>query len=157
MNAQRCALRAIVAAAMIATSVAATAGAMTEGQVRARVDHHLRHVADLVGHFDTLVGSECPRFENPEAWSLYVDGEADRLVLLVAHLEQAWIEAKRSPDDELRRAAKAPRRQKEHARQLADKLSACASLNRASFSPLLVWQRVEREVPRRRLEIALPE
>jgi hypothetical protein len=81
--------------------------------VKARVAHHLRHVEHIADHFETLIAESCPRFPWPEAWDTYVDAETDRLVLLMAHLEQAWIEAKRTPDDEIRRAAKAPRRQAE--------------------------------------------
>jgi hypothetical protein len=146
----------MIGAAALCLGSAATAEAMTAVEMKARVDHHLREAATLVAHFETVVTADCPRFPDAEAWNHYVDGEADRLALLAAHVEQAWVEAKRHPDDDVRRAAKAPRRQKEQARQLVDKLSSCAALNGASFSPLLVWQRVERDVPRRRAEIALP-
>lgn len=149
--------RVVVAATLLVAAIASTAAAITPGQVRARVDHHLRKVADLVGHFETVLGSDCPRLPGPDAWASYVDGETDRLVSLAAHLEQAWVEAKRSPDDDIRRAAKAPRRQTDQARQLVGKLSSCAALNNASFSPLVVWRRIERELPRRQAEIALPE
>jgi hypothetical protein len=125
--------------------------------VKARVAHHLRHVEHIADHFETLIAESCPRFPSCEAWDTYVDGETDRLVLLVAHLEQAWIEAKRGPDDEIRRAAKAPRRQADQMRLLMDKLNACAEMNGASFAPHALWRRVERDVPRRQAEIALPQ
>ncbi|HEU4439580.1 MAG TPA: hypothetical protein VFT36_10020, partial [Methylomirabilota bacterium] len=76
--------------------------------------------------------------------------------LLLANLEQAWIEAKSTGDDDVRRAAKAPRRRADQARALLDKLSGCASANGASIFPRELWRRIEREVPRRRAEIALP-
>ena len=124
---------------------------------RARVDHHVRHVQQLTGHFETVMAEDCQRFPSREAWDRYVDGEIDQLVLLMAHLEQAWVEAKRTPDDDVRRAAKAPRRHSDQMRQLMDKLNACAELNGVAFAPATVWRRVEREVPRRQAEIALPQ
>jgi hypothetical protein len=130
---------------------------MTASEVRARVDHHLREVAGLFDHFESVIQGDCPRFSAPVGWTAYLDGETDRVVLLLAHLEQAWVEAKRSPDDDIRRAAKAPRRRQAQAQQLVDKLSSCAALNGVPFSPLLVWQRIEHDVPLRQARIALPE
>ena len=78
------------------------------------------------------------------------------MTLLVAHVERAWIEAKRVGDDDVRRAAKAPRRRLEEARGAIEKLQTCAADNGASFSPLSVWNRIEREAPRRQEAIALP-
>ena len=75
----------------------------------------------------------------------------------MAHLEQAWTEAKSVKDDDLRREAKAPRRRVEDGRRLVEKLQACAARNHAPFDPLGVWIRIEREVPRRQTEVALPE
>ena len=136
---------------------AASAGALTNEQVRARVDHHVGQAANLVAHFETLVKADCPRFPDADAWNAYLDTEAERMALLAAHLDQAWIEAKRSPDDDIRRAAKAPRRQAPQGRQLVDKLTACATLNGTTFSPLEVFRSLQVEVPRRRAEIVLPE
>ena len=145
--------------ALVVTLLAtpALASETTTAAARARVEHHLRHVERLTGHFDTLLTANCPRFDSPDEWQSYVEAETDRLILLVAHLEQAWVEAKRTGDDEVRRAAKAPRRQGDQARDLVDKLTACAGTNGTSFSPLAVWRRVERELPRRQAEIALPQ
>jgi len=142
---------------VIGVASAVSAGALTNEQVRARVDHHVRQAADLVTHFEALVNADCQRFADADAWNAYLDTEADRMALLAAHLDQAWIEAKRSPDDDIRRAAKAPRRQAPEARQLVDKLTACATLNGTTFSPLDVFRRLQVEVPRRRAEIVLPE
>ena len=80
----------------------------------------------------------------------------ERATLLVAHVEQAWVEAKRVGDDDVRRAAKAPRRRLGEARGAIEKLQTCAADNGASFSPLAVWNRIEREAPRRQDAIALP-
>jgi hypothetical protein len=122
----------------------------------ARVQHHLREVAPIVEHFETVLAGECPRFSGRDQWRAYLDAEIERVVLLVAHLEQAWIEAKQAPDDDTRRVAKAPRKQVERARLLVDKLQVCAEENGASFAPQSVWRRIEREVPQRQADIALP-
>jgi hypothetical protein len=121
-----------------------------------RVAYHLREVDELATHFESVLASECPRFATPERWQGYVDGEMDRVVLLVAHLEEAWLEAKQTHDKELRRIAKAPRRRLDEARTLLDKFQRCAGDNGSSVAPLALWQRIEREVPRRQAEIALP-
>jgi hypothetical protein len=126
-------------------------------EARARVQHHLRQVERLSGHFETVLTASCPRFPNPAAWDAYVETEMEQVLLLVAHLEQAWAEAKRTDDDDVRRTAKAPRRQRDQARQLVDKLAACAEMNGAAFSPIVLWRRVERDLPQRRMEVALPE
>jgi hypothetical protein len=124
---------------------------------RARVQHHLRQVERLSEHFETVLGAGCPRFASAAAWDEYVETEMEQVVLLVAHLEQAWVEAKRTGDDDVRRTAKAPRRQHDQARLLVDKLASCAEVNGAAFSPMSLWRRVERDVPQRRMEVALPE
>ncbi len=121
-----------------------------------RVAYHLRAVDELSKHFETVLGTDCPRFESRTAWKQYFDDEVERVVLLMAHLEQAWIEAKRSPEKELRHNAKAPRKRVDDARALIDKLQQCAGDNGTSFSPFGVWHRIEREVPQRQAEIALP-
>ena len=126
-------------------------------EARARMEHHLREVTQLASHFETVLGHACPRFASTREWRAYLEGEIERIVLLMAHLEQAWIEAKHTDDDEVRRAAKAPRRRVDQARALLDKLQGCAEGNGTSFSQMSVWRRIEREVPRRQDEIALPE
>jgi hypothetical protein len=79
------------------------------------------------------------------------------VVLLVAHVEQAWVEAKATGDDDVRRVAKAPRKRLEQARALLDKLSTCADDNGGALNQLGLWRRIEREVPHRQAEIALPQ
>jgi hypothetical protein len=125
-------------------------------QVRARMEHLLREVHELADHFESVLARDCPRFATPQEWRLYLDGEIDRFVLLVAHLEQAWIEAKHTGDDEVRRTAKAPRKRVERARALLDKLSGCAEGHGAPMSHMGMWRRIEREVPARQAQIALP-
>jgi hypothetical protein len=125
-------------------------------QVRARMEHHLREVHELADHFENVLARDCPRFATPQEWRLYLDGEIDRFVLLVAHLEQAWIEAKHTGDDEVRRTAKAPRKRVERARALLDKLSGCAEGHGVPMSHMGMWRRIEREVPARQAQIALP-
>jgi hypothetical protein len=45
----------------------------------------------------------------------------------------------------------------DRARALVDKLSGCAEDNGTRLSPASVWRRIEREVPARQVEIALPQ
>jgi hypothetical protein len=130
--------------------------AQTAQDARARVGYHLREVDQIIRHFQEVVSADCPRFASRAEWRQYFDGEVERMTLLVAHVEQAWIEAKQGGDDVVRRAAKAPRRRLEEARVVLEKLQACAADNGASFSPLAVWARIEREVPRRQEAITLP-
>src|SRR5687767_3546061 len=79
-------------------------------EARARMEHHLREVSQLADHFEGVMSGGCPRFASPGEWRAYLDGEIERIVLLMAHLEQAWVEAKHTGDDDVRRDAKAPRR-----------------------------------------------
>ena len=126
-------------------------------EARARMEHHLKEVTRLAQHFDGVMSAECPRFPSRSEWTTYFDGEIDRVVLLVAHLEQAWYEATRTGDDDVRRTAKAPRKRMDQARALLDTLQGCAEGNGASFSSMSVWRRIEREVPSKQSEIALPQ
>ena len=154
-------MRALLAAVLLVALMTATELSAGETQrppeeARLRVQHHLHEVDQLADHFESVLGRECPRFASPGEWRAYLDEEIDRVVLLLAHLEQAWIEAKSTGDDEVRRAAKAPRRRADQARALLGKLSGCAKDNGASISQGEVWRRIEREVPQRQAEIALP-
>ena len=126
-------------------------------EARPRVEHHLKEVNRLAQHFDGVMRSDCPKFSSRGEWSAYFDGEIEQVVLLVAHLEQAWYEATRTGDDDVRRTAKAPRKRLDQARALLDKLQGCAEGHGASFSTMGVWRRIEREVPQRQTEIALPQ
>jgi hypothetical protein len=125
-------------------------------EARARMEHHLKEFNQLSEHFESVMSTDCPHFASTKEWSTYLDGEIERVVLMMAHLEQAWYEATRTGDDDVRRTAKAPRRRLEQARGLLDKLQGCAESNGSSFSPVSVWRRIEREVPQRQEEIALP-
>jgi hypothetical protein len=150
----------LVLATLLAVAVAAPVpayDAKPPEHVRPRVDHHLRQVEDLAQHFESVLTTACPRFATGAEWDRYLDGEVERVVLLMAHVEQAWVEAKTTGDDDVRRVAKAPRRRVEQARVLLDKLSNCASDNGAPLNQLALWRRIEREVPRRQAEIALPQ
>jgi hypothetical protein len=154
-------MRAPLAAALLLLGVLAAPATAREPDrpveaARARVEHHLARVRTLADHFETVLGRECPRFATPREWRTYLDGEIDRVVLLIAHLEEAWIEAKQTGDDDVRRDAKAPRKRVDRARALVDKLADCAEGHGASLSPMSVWRRIEREVPGRQAEIALP-
>ena len=133
------------------------AGTKPAAEVLPRVEYHLRHIDDLAQHFEVVLRSPCQHFSTADEWKSYFDGEVDRVVLLVAHVEQAWVEAKQTGDDDVRRAAKAPRRRLEEARTLLDKLQKCAGDNGTSFSQMGVWKKIEREVPDRQAQITQPQ
>jgi hypothetical protein len=141
----------------LGASAVFAAGTKPAAEVMPRVEYHLRHIDDLAQHFEGVLRSPCQQFSTSQEWKTYFDGEVERVVLLWAHVEQAWVEAKQTGDDDVRRAAKAPRRRLEEARTLLDKLQKCASDNGASFSQMSVWKRIEREVPERQAEITQPQ
>jgi hypothetical protein len=129
----------------------------TADAARQRVDHHLQEVDKLARHFETVMSQDCPRFDSRTQWNAYLDGEVEQVVLLLAHIEQAWLEAKQTGDDDVRRHAKGPRKRLDDARALVGKLQSCAGDNGASFSQMGLWRRIEREVPERQAQIALPQ
>jgi hypothetical protein len=147
----------IAALSILVSSFTAWAGHRSAEEARPRIEHHLQQVDMLSQHFAGLLKQNCQHFDRPEEWRTFLDGELDRATLLVAHLEQAWVEAKHTGDKGLRRAAKAPRGQVDRAQRLVSKLQACAGDNGTSFDAAAAWQRVERDVPRRQAEIALPQ
>lgn len=132
----------------------------TAGEVprepRERVAHHVRHAEAIATHFEEIRERGCPRFRTREEWQAYIDGEVDQLVSLLAHLEQAWAEALATGDDDVRRAAKTPRRRVDGAQALVDKLQSCALDHGTHLQPGPIWARIQRDLPRRRAEIALP-
>lgn len=148
--------RLLVLAALTLAAAPAFAGNRPAAEVWPRVEHHLRAVAHLAGHFEAVMQRDCPRFATTEEWEAYVESEVDRVVLLVAHLEQAWAEARMTGDNEVRRAAKAPRDRVDEARALTDKLVTCARAHGTSLELATLWREVERKVPQRRTEIRLP-
>jgi hypothetical protein len=138
MQSRSFALLAIGALAFLAAAEAFAAGTKPAAQVLPRVEYHLRHIEQLAQHFEGVLKSPCPQFATADDW-------------------QAWVEAKATGDDEVRRAAKAPRKRLEEARTLLDKLQKCASDNGASFSQMSVWKKIEREVPQRQAQITQPQ
>jgi hypothetical protein len=131
-------------------------GERPAAEVWPRVTHHLDEINRLSAYFEGLVREGCPRFATPAEWDTYLDGELRQVVLLVAHVEQAWVEAKTTDDDDVRRAAKAPRRRVPEARSLVDKLAGCAEANGTRLQMNALWQRVEQDVPRAQADITLP-
>jgi hypothetical protein len=121
-----------------------------------RVAYHLDEAGRLATHFEGVLRESCPSFAGPAEWDTYLAGELQRVVLLVAHVEQAWVEAKTTDDDDVRRAAKAPRRRVQEARGLLDKLAGCAEANGTHLPVGALWKWIEQEVPRARGEITLP-
>jgi hypothetical protein len=143
-------------AGVLTAGVAFAAGVKSPEEVRPRVDHHLRLAADLAQHFESILATPCPQFSTSAEWNRYLDGEVDRVVLLMAHVEQAWVEAKTTDDDDVRRAAKAPRRRVQEARALLDKLVGCAEANGSPLPVMAMWKRIEQQVPSKQAEITLP-
>src|SRR6185369_975267 len=114
----------VVALPLMAAAAAPAADREAASEIRPRVDHHLREVARLVQHFEALVAADCPRFASTAEWNVYVAGETDQMLLLAAHAEQAWVEAKRTGDKTVRQAAKSRGgRRIEDAVQVVDKLT----------------------------------
>jgi hypothetical protein len=148
--------RVLALAAVLGLATPAVAGDLPAEEVRPRVEHHLRAANELADHFDAVVRGGCQRFTTTSQWDAYVNGEMDKVILLAAHVEQAWVEAKTTGDDEVRRAAKAPRRRLDEARALLGMLSACAETNGTTLPTGTLVRQLEREVPRRQAEIALP-
>jgi hypothetical protein len=146
----------LIVAQAIGFAAVASAGDRTAEEARPRVEHHLLEADQIVRHFESVIADDCPRFGSPAERRAYIDGEVERVVLLVAHLEEAWSEAKQTSDKDVRRAAKAPRAQMGQAQTLVTKLQTCTADDGASLEPRAIWRRVEQEVPRRRAEIALP-
>jgi hypothetical protein len=142
---------------LVIAAPASASGVKSAEEVRPRVDHHLKEVDTLAQHFESVMTAECPRFASSAEWDRYLDGEVDRVVLLMAHVEQAWVEAKTTGDDDVRRVAKSPRKRVEQARTLLDKLSGCADANGSALNQLALWRRIERQVPQRQSQIALPQ
>ncbi|MGH6689433.1 MAG: hypothetical protein ACREF4_01950 [Gammaproteobacteria bacterium] len=146
----------LVAALALGVAVSADANREAAADIQPRVDHHIRELGVLVQHFEAFIVAECPRFATVAEWNAYAEGEIESILLMVAHAEQAWVEAKRTGDDDVRRSAKAPRRRLDEAPQILHKLVTCAESNGARLSPGSVVSRIERELPRRQSEIALP-
>jgi hypothetical protein len=147
----------VLALALAISAPGAAAAERTPEAARVRVDHHLNQVRQLATHFEGVLADDCRRFPSRAEWTTYFDGEIERVVLLLAHVEQAWLEAKQTGDDDVRRYAKTPRKQVDRARTLIEKLQRCAGDNGAEFSQMALWRRIEREVPQRQVEIALPQ
>jgi hypothetical protein len=147
----------MLAMLVIAAEVVHAASDLTSDQALPRVQHHVQEADGVGRHFRSVLDAGCRRFGSPDEWRSYFNAEVDRVVLMLAHIEQAWVEAKRTGDDDVRRTAKASRKRLDDARALVDKMQGCAGENGASFGPMQVWRKVEREVPRRQAEIALPD
>src|SRR5207253_8020626 len=75
-------------------------------EARVRVDHHLEAVDSVASRLGAVLVEPCPRFSGAAEWSQFEAARVNDVVLLMAHLEPAWIEAKAVKDDTLRREAK---------------------------------------------------
>jgi hypothetical protein len=146
----------LVGALIVLTATPAATGDLPATTVWPRVSYHLNQVSRLADHLEGILRQDCRRFTTPGEWQAYVDGEVEQVVLMVAHVEQAWVEAKTTDDDDVRRAAKAPRRRVQEARGLVDKLVGCAEVNGSQLQVMTLWKRIEAEVPSKQAQIALP-
>jgi hypothetical protein len=146
----------VLAALLLVAAGPADANRESAEDIRPRVDHHVRELGILVQHFEEFVAGSCPHFATPAEWETYANREIDQMLNMVAHAEQAWVEAKRTGDDTVRQAAKAPRRRLDEAPKILEKLSGCAQDNGVDLSPGTVYRRIERDLPKRQSEIALP-
>jgi hypothetical protein len=146
----------LAGALMLLAPGLARANREAAADIQPRVDHHIKEVNAQIEHFQAFVSGKCPQFGTAQEWNTYAEAEIDRMLLMVAHAEQAWVEAKRTGDDTVRQSAKAPRRRLDDAPQILNKLSTCAENNGVTLSPGSVYRRIERELPRRQSEIALP-
>src|SRR5262249_46218974 len=118
-------LTGLIALQALGLAAIASAGDRTAEEARLRVEHHLLEADQIVRHFERVLADDCPRFDGAAERRAYVDGEVEQVVLLVAHLEEAWSEAKRTSDKDVRRIAKAPRAQVGPAQSLVTKLQTC--------------------------------
>jgi hypothetical protein len=141
---------------LLVTASPASANREAAADIQPRVEHHVREVNLLIQHFEGFVAGDCPRFTTPAEWDSYAEAEIDRMLMLAAHAEQAWAEAKRTGDDDVRRFAKAPRRRLDDAPLILTKLATCAETNGVRLEPASVYRRLERDLPRRQSDIALP-
>src|SRR5262245_60962193 len=80
----------LIALQVLGLAVVVSAGDRTADEARPRVEHHLVEADQIVRHFESVVAGDCPRFDSVADRRAYIDGEVDRVVLLVAHLEEAW-------------------------------------------------------------------
>jgi len=94
-------LLAVLIAAQVLGSAAVTTAATGRPTRHAREWSIIYLEAEqIVRHFERRDRRGIPRFDTVPSDGAYVDGEVDRVVLLVAHLEEAWSEAKRTSDKE---------------------------------------------------------
>lgn len=142
--------------ALAPLGMASAAGDRPADEARPRVEHHLRAADEIARELEGVLAGACPRLASAGEWDAYLDAKVDRVATLVAYLDQAWAEAKRTGDKDVRRTAKAPRAHVDRARLLLAKLQTCADGNGTSLVPGEVWRRIEREAERRQGEIALP-
>src|SRR5439155_13468997 len=114
-----------VAVQVLGLAALVSAGDRTASEARPRVEHHLIEAKQIVRHFEGVIAEDCPRFDSAAARRAYIDSEVERVVLLVAHLEEAWSEAKRTSDKDVRRAAKSARDKVSRYQILVTNLQTC--------------------------------
>lgn len=154
------ALSLVAGLALALPSAAAEGPAAPEGsaarRAEARLAFHLARAEALREALAPDVYGPCRRFESPAAWNRYLAGLVDQGITFVAHLEEAWREAKRADDPALRARVKAARRRMlvGDPVRLVRKLVSCAARNGSPLDLWTLWTRAAAEEPRRRGEVA---
>lgn len=147
---------ALAAGLVLAAPGPAATDASALAQAQARIDFHLTEAEALREALAPVLTGPCPRFPTPAAWDVFLARLVDRGVTFVAHLDEAWREAKTGGDD-LRRRVKAARRELlagGDPRRLVGKLTRCAWRNGSPLDPWSLWREVSAQVADRRREVA---
>jgi hypothetical protein len=122
----------------------------------ARVAFHLARAEALHRALAPAVYGPCPRLPGRAAWDAHLAALVDEGVTFAAHLAEAWREAKRADDAELRLRVKATKRRLLTGDPVAlvTKLSRCAWNHGSVLDVMAVWRRAADEVPGRRRQVA---
>src|SRR5262245_30780335 len=87
---------ALIALQVLGLAVAVSAGDETAHEAGRMIELQLHAADQMVRNFACVISEDCRRFDSVATRRAYSDGEVDRVVLLVAQLEVAWSEAKRT-------------------------------------------------------------
>jgi hypothetical protein len=144
--------------ATLAAGVPAAAGPDRAGaaRVEARVGFHLERAEVLREALAAVAYGPCRRLASPAAWDAYLASLVDEGMTLVAHLDEATREAKRSGDAALRARVAATKRRfiPPDPAGVVARLARCARQNGAVLDTRAHWERVTAEIPGRRLAVA---
>jgi hypothetical protein len=121
-----------------------------------RTVFHLARAEALHRALAPAVHGPCPRLPGRAAWDAHLAALVDEGVTLAAHLAEAWREAKRADDAELRARVKATKRRLLTGDPVAlvTKLTRCAWHHGSVLDVVAVWRHAAAEVPERRRQVA---